>query len=172
MNSNDIRNLEPKAIWENFYALTQIPRPSGKKEQIGQYLEDFGKSLGLETLRDETGNVLIHKPATPGMEDRKAVVLQAHMDMSAQKNSHVSHDFEKDPIETRIDGEWVTANETTLGGDNGIGVAAAMAVMQSTGIPHPAVEMFITVDEETGMFGAFGPAARFSERRYPYQSRL
>ena len=156
MNSNDIRNLEPKAIWENFYALTQIPRPSGKKEQIGQYLEDFGKSLGLETLRDETGNVLIRKPATPGMEDRKAVVLQAHMDMVPQKNSHVSHDFEKDPIETRIDGEWVTANETTLGADNGIGVAAAMAVMQSTGIPHPAVEMFITVDEETGMFGAFG----------------
>ena len=156
MNSNDIRNLEPKAIWENFYGLTQIPRPSGKKEQIGQYLEDFGKSLGLETLRDETGNVLIRKPATPGMEDRKAVVLQAHMDMVPQKNSHVSHDFEKDPIQTKIEGEWVSANETTLGADNGIGVAAAMAVMQSTGIPHPAVEMFITVDEETGMFGAFG----------------
>ncbi|HNX88548.1 MAG TPA: aminoacyl-histidine dipeptidase [Paludibacteraceae bacterium] len=156
MNSNDIRNLEPKALWENFHGITQVPRPSGKKEQIGKYLEDFGKSLGLETLRDEIGNVLIRKPATPGMEDRKGVILQAHMDMVPQKNSHVNHDFEKDPIQTHIDGEWVTANETTLGADNGIGVAAAMAIMQSTGVAHPAIEMFITVDEETGMFGAFG----------------
>lgn len=156
MNSNDIRNLEPKALWENFHGITQVPRPSGKKEQIGKYLEDFGKSLGLETLRDEIGNVLIRKPATPGMEDRKGVILQAHMDMVPQKNSHVNHDFEKDPIQTHIDGEWVTANETTLGADNGIGVAAAMAIMQSTGIAHPAIELFITVDEETGMFGAFG----------------
>ena len=156
MNSNDIRNLEPKALWENFHGITQVPRPSGKKEQIGKYLEDFGRSLGLETLRDEIGNVLIRKPATPGMEDRKGVILQAHMDMVPQKNSHVNHDFEKDPIQTRIDGEWVTANETTLGADNGIGVAAAMAIMQSTGVAHPAIEMFITVDEETGMFGAFG----------------
>ncbi|MBP1664820.1 MAG: aminoacyl-histidine dipeptidase [Bacteroidetes bacterium] len=156
MNSNDIRNLEPKALWENFHGITQVPRPSGKKEQIGKYLEDFGKSLGLETLRDEIGNVLIRKPATPGMEDRKGVILQAHMDMVPQKNSHINHDFEKDPIQTHIDGEWVTANETTLGADNGIGVAAAMAIMQSTGVAHPAIEMFITVDEETGMFGAFG----------------
>lgn len=156
MSSKDIRNLEPKALWNNFYSLTQIPRPSGKKEKIGQFLVEFGKSLGLETLQDEIGNVLVRKPATPGMEDRQAVVLQSHMDMVPQKNSNVDHDFEKDPIEAFVDGEWVRANSTTLGADNGIGVAAAMSILQSTDIPHPAVEMFITVEEETGMFGAFG----------------
>lgn len=156
MSSKDIRNLEPKALWNNFYSLTQIPRPSGKKEKIGQFLVEFGKSLGLETLQDEIGNVLVRKPATPGMEDRQAVVLQSHMDMVPQKNSNVDHDFEKDPINAFVDGEWVRANSTTLGADNGIGVAAAMSILQSTDIPHPAVEMFITVEEETGMFGAFG----------------
>lgn len=156
MNSNDIRNLEPKALWNNFYSLTQIPRPSGRKEQIGAFLVDFGKSLGLETIQDAIGNVLVRKPATNGMEERKSVVLQAHMDMVPQKNSNVPHNFETDPIQTIIDGEWVRANQTTLGADNGIGVAAAMSILQSTNIPHPAIEMFITVDEETGMFGAFG----------------
>ena len=156
MSSKDIRNLEPKALWNNFYSLTQIPRPSGKKEEIGRFLVEFGQKLGLETLQDETGNVLVRKPATPGMEDRKAVVLQSHMDMVPQKNSNVDHNFEKDPIEAFVDGEWVRANNTTLGADNGIGVAAAMTILQSTDIPHPAIEMFITVDEETGMFGAFG----------------
>ena len=156
MSSKDIRNLEPKALWNNFYSLTQIPRPSGKKEEIGRFLVEFGQKLGLETLQDETGNVLVRKPATPGMESRKAVVLQSHMDMVPQKNSNVDHDFEKDPIDAFVDGEWVRANNTTLGADNGIGVAAAMTILQSTDIPHPAIEMFITVDEETGMFGAFG----------------
>lgn len=157
----DIRNLEPKVLWNNFYSLTQIPRPSGIKEEIGKFLVEFGKSLGLETLQDEIGNVLVRKPATPGMEDRKGVVLQSHMDMVPQKNSNVDHDFAKDPIQTIIEGEWVRANNTTLGADNGIGVAAAMAVLQSTDIPHPAVEMFITVDEETGMDGAFGLQPNF-----------
>jgi len=161
MNSNDIRQLEPKALWQHFYSLTQVPRPSGKKEPIATFLEDFGKSLGLETLRDEIGNVLIRKPATLGMENRKAVVLQAHMDMVPQKNSHVAHVFETDPIQAYIDGDWVTAKDTTLGADNGIGVAAAMAVLESKDIPHPAIEMFITVDEETGMFGAFGLQPNF-----------
>ena len=161
MNSNDIRQLEPKALWQHFYSLTQVPRPSGKKEPIATFLEDFGKSLGLETLRDQIGNVLVRKPATPGMENRKAVVLQAHMDMVPQKNSHVAHVFETDPIQAYIDGDWVTAKDTTLGADNGIGVAAAMAVLESTDIPHPAIEMFITVDEETGMFGAFGLQPNF-----------
>lgn len=156
MNKEDIRQLEPKALWQHFYSLTQVPRPSGKKEPIGTFLENYGKSLGLETLRDEIGNVLVRKPATPGMENRKAVVLQAHMDMVPQKNSHVAHNFETDPIQAYIDGDWVTAKDTTLGGDNGIGVAAAMAILESKDIPHPAIEMFITVDEETGMFGAFG----------------
>jgi len=161
MNANDIRQLEPKALWQNFYSLTQIPRPSHKKDEIGAFLENFGKSLGLETLRDEIGNVLVRKPATPGMEDRKAVILQAHMDMVPQKNSHIPHDFQKDPIDAYIDGEWVTARETTLGADNGIGLAAAMTVMQSKDLIHPAIEMFITVDEETGMFGAFGLQPNF-----------
>jgi dipeptidase D len=161
MNANDIRQLEPKAIWQNFYSLTQVPRPSHKKEEIGAFLENFGKSLGLETLRDEIGNVLVRKPATPGMENRKAVILQAHMDMVPQKNSNVPHDFQKDPIDAYIDGEWVTARDTTLGADNGIGLAAAMSVMQSKDIKHPAIEMFITVDEETGMFGAFGLQPNF-----------
>lgn len=156
MNKEDIRQLEPKALWQHFYSLTQVPRPSGKKEPIGTFLENYGKSLGLETLRDEIGNVLVRKPATPGMENRKAVVLQAHMDMVPQKNSHVAHNFETDPIQAYIDGDWVTAKDTTLGGDNGIGVAAAMAILESKDIPHPAIEMLITVDEETGMFGAFG----------------
>lgn len=157
----DIRNLEPKALWNNFYSLTRIPRPSGKKEQIGNFLENFGKSLGLETLRDESGNVLVRKPATPGMENRKGVVLQAHMDMVPQKNSGIAHNFETDPIEAYVDGDWVTAKDTTLGADNGIGLAAAMALLESKNIPHPAIEMFITVDEETGMHGAFGLKAGF-----------
>ncbi len=161
MTSNDIRQLEPKALWQNFYSLTQVPRPSHKKEEIGAFLENFGKSLGLETLRDEIGNVLVRKPATDGMENRKSVVLQAHMDMVPQKNSNVSHDFQTDPINAYIDGEWVTAMDTTLGADNGIGLAAAMSILQSSGIPHPAIEMFITVDEETGMFGAFGLQPNF-----------
>ncbi len=153
---SDIRQLEPKALWNHFYSLTQVPRPSGKKEPIGTFLENFGKSLGLETLRDEIGNVLVRKPATPGMEDRKAVVLQAHMDMVPQKNSGIAHNFETDPIEAYIDGDWVTAKDTTLGADNGMGISAAMAVLASSDIAHPAIEMFITVDEETGMHGAFG----------------
>ena len=156
MSSKDILNLEPKAVWKNFHSITQIPRPSGKKEEIGKFLVDFGKSLGLEAMQDEIGNVLVRKPATSGMENRKSVILQAHMDMVPQKNSDVKHDFEKDPIQTIVDGEWVRANNTTLGADNGIGVAAAMAVLESTDIPHPAIEMFITADEETGMYGAFG----------------
>lgn len=158
---NDIRNLSPQALWQHFHSLTQIPRPSGLKEPIGNFLVAFGKSLGLETLQDEIGNVLVRKPATPGMEDRKAVVLQAHMDMVPQKNTGVDHDFETDTIQTIIDGEWVRAQDTTLGADNGIGVAAAMAVLESTDIPHPAIEMFITVDEETGMYGAFGLQPNF-----------
>ena len=153
---NDIHKLQPTALWQHFYSLTRIPRPSGKKELIGKFLEDFGRSLGLETIKDEIGNILVRKPATKGMEDRKAVVLQAHMDMVPQKNSGIQHNFETDPILAYVEGEWVTAKDTTLGADNGIGVAAAMAILESRDIPHPDIEMFITVDEETGMHGAFG----------------
>lgn len=156
MKANDIRNLEPKNLWDIFYNITQIPRPSGKKDEISAFLIQFGKDLGLETVVDETGNVLIRKPATPGMEDKQCVALQAHMDMVPQKNSGIAHNFETDPIQAYIDGHWVTATDTTLGADNGIGLAAALAVLKATDIVHPAIEAFVTVDEETGMVGAFG----------------
>lgn len=154
--SNEITNLEPKALWENFYKLTQIPRPSNHEDQIQEFAYNFGKSLGLETIKDEVGNIIIRKPATPGMEDKKGVIFQGHLDMVPQKNSDKDHDFTKDPIETMIDGEWVTANGTTLGADNGIGVAAAMAVLASKEIVHGPIEALFTATEETGMDGAEG----------------
>jgi len=153
----EICNLEPKALWENFYNICQIPHPSKHEEKIRAYLVEFGKGLGLETIVDGVGNVIIRKPATAGMENRKGVVLQGHMDMVPQKNNDKAHDFEKDPIETIIgeDG-WIRANGTTLGADNGIGCAAGMAVLQSKDIAHGLIEVLITTDEETGMTGAFG----------------
>ena len=151
-----MRNLEPKGLWESFYSLTQIPRPSGKRKEIADFLVSYGKSLGLETLQDEIGNVLIRKPASPGMENHPGVILQGHMDMVPQKNSDKVFDFEKDPIEAYIEdnGEWVTANGTTLGADNGIGVATAMAILADKNVVHPPLEAFFTTDEETGMYGA------------------
>ena len=153
-----IRNLEPKSVWNNFYALTQIPRPSGHTQKVAKFLVKFGKDLGLEAFQDECGNVIIRKPATPGMEDRKGIVLQAHMDMVPQKNNDKKHDFTKDPIETRIvhhdDGDWVYANGTTLGADDGLGVAAAMSVLESKTLKHGPIEALFTVDEETRMVGA------------------
>jgi len=154
--SNEISTLTPNDVWENFYQLTRIPRPSHHEEQIRKFIFDFGKSLGLETIQDETGNVIIRKPATAGMEKRKGVILQGHLDMVPQKNSDKDHDFAKDPIETIIDGEWVRANGTTLGADNGIGVAAAMAVLASKDLAHGPVEALFTATEETGMDGAIG----------------
>ncbi len=154
--SNEILQLNPKALWKNFYSLTQIPRPSKKEDQIREFIYNFGKNLGLETIQDEVGNVIIRKPATPGMENRKGVILQGHLDMVPQKNSDKKHDFEKDPIETIIDGEWVRANGTTLGADNGMGVAAAMAVLESKDMQHGPIEALFTSDEETGMTGATG----------------
>jgi len=154
--SADIQNLDPKALWKNFYKLTRIPRPSKKEGKIIQFIKEFGEELGLDTSVDAVGNVLIRKPATPGMENRKTVVLQGHLDMVPQKNSDKQFDFEKDPIEPLIDGEWVKANGTTLGSDNGIGVAAAMTVLESKDLQHGPIEALFTVDEETGMTGAFG----------------
>lgn len=152
-----MKNLEPKSLWENFYSLTQIPRPSGKKEEISAFLANYGRSLGLETIVDEIGNVIIRKPASAGYENHPGVILQGHMDMVPQKNSDKVFDFEKDPIEAYVEdnGEWVTANGTTLGADNGIGVAAAMAILADKDVVHPPLEAFFTVDEETGMYGAF-----------------
>ena len=152
----DILKLEPKALWQNFYDLTQIPRPSKHEEKIQAFALEFGEKLGLETTRDAVGNIIIRKPATPGMEGRKGVILQAHLDMVPQKNSSMQHDFEKDAIDAFIDGDWVKAKGTTLGSDNGIGAAAAMAVLQADDIAHGPLEVLLTSDEETGMTGANG----------------
>jgi dipeptidase D len=153
---NDIRNLEPKILWNNFHAITQIPHPSKKEKKIVEFMVAFGKSHNLETIVDKVGNVIIRKPATKGMENRKGVIFQTHLDMVPQKNSDKKHDFEKDPIETIIDGDWVRANGTTLGSDNGIGVAATMAVLASKDLIHGPLEALFTIDEETGMTGVFG----------------
>jgi dipeptidase D len=153
--SNSITNLEPKILWKHFYNLTQIPRPSKHEKAAADFVFNFGKQLGLETIVDEAGNVIIRKPATPGLENRKGIILQGHLDMVPQKNSDKKHDFEKDPIEAYIDGDWVTADGTTLGADNGIGVAAAMAVLEDKSLVHGPIEALFTIDEETGMTGAF-----------------
>ncbi len=153
---SDIRKLEPKPLWNYFHEITQIPHPSKKEKKIIEFMKEFGKKNNLETVVDKVGNVIIRKPATKGMEKRKCVIFQTHLDMVPQKNSDKKHDFEKDPIETIIDGDWVKANGTTLGSDNGIGVAATMAVLASKDIPHGPLEALFTIDEETGMTGVFG----------------
>ena len=160
--NNDILNLEPKAIWKNFSALNSVPRPSKKEEKVRQFIIKFGEDLGLKVETDEVGNVLIKKSAYPGMEDRKTVVMQSHLDMVCQKNNDVEFDFDTQGIEMYIeDNRFVTANGTTLGADNGIGVATIMAILESKDIPHPAIEAFFTIDEETGMTGALGLKAGF-----------
>ena len=152
---NEIANLQPSCIWRNFDALTKVPRPSGHLEKVQQFLLDFAKRVEVEAFIDEGNNIVMKKPATPGMERRKVVLMQAHMDMVPQKSPESNHNFETDPIETYIDGEgWVRAKGTTLGADNGLGVAAIMAVMEATDLQHGPVEGLITADEETGMFGA------------------
>lgn len=151
---SEIRNLNPKAVWDIFQNLCDIPHPSKSEEKIRQYVKSFGEKLGLETIVDEIGNVIIKKPATKGMEDRMTVVLQGHLDMVPQKNNDVKHDFITDPIQPYIDGEWVRAKSTTLGADNGIGVAATMAILQDNTLEHGPIEALFTIDEETGMTGA------------------
>lgn len=154
--SVEIKDLSPKPVWGYFYDLTQIPRPTGHMEAVTRFMMSFGKGLGLETLQDEVGNVLIRKPAAPGMEGRKTVTLQAHMDMVPQKNASVKHDFEKDPIDAYIEGDWVKARETTLGADDGMGVALAMAILADKELKHGPIEALFTIDEEQSMDGAFG----------------
>lgn len=148
--------LAPHAVWDNFYQLTQIPRPSKHEQAIQDFMLNFGKTLGLESFRDDVGNIIIRKPATTGYENRPGVVLQSHLDMVPQANSDSTHDFTKDPIDAYVDGDWVTARGTTLGADNGIGVAAIMAVLAADDIAHGPIEALLTCDEETGMTGAFG----------------
>ena len=151
---SEIANLKPAAIWRNFHALTQVPRPSGHLEKVQQFLLDWAKEHNVEAFQDPAGNIVMRKPATPGYEDRKVVLLQAHMDMVPQKTPESTHNFETDPIETYIEDGWVHARGTTLGSDDGIGVAAIMGVMESTDLKHGPVEALITRDEETGMYGA------------------
>lgn len=154
--NEEIRNLKPKALWNKFADLNAVPRPSKKEERVIAFMKDFGKSLGLETIEDEVGNVIIRKPATKGMEDRKAVVLQSHLDMVHQKNNDTDFNFDTEGIEMYVDGDWVRAKGTTLGADNGLGVATIMAILESHEIEHPALEALFTIDEETGMTGAKG----------------
>ncbi|OAD92772.1 cytosol nonspecific dipeptidase [Aequorivita soesokkakensis] len=154
--NEEIRNLKPKVLWNNFADLNAVPRPSKKEERVIAFMKDFGKSLGLETMEDEVGNVIIRKPATKGMEDRKAVVLQSHLDMVHQKNNDTNFNFDTQGIEMVVDGDWVRAKGTTLGADNGLGVATIMAILESNEIEHPAIEALFTIDEETGMTGAKG----------------
>lgn len=154
--SAEIKNLSPQPVWGYFYDLTQIPRPTGHMEAVTRFMVAFGNELGLETLQDEVGNVLIRKPAYPGMEDHKTVTMQSHLDMVPQKNSSVKHDFLTDPIDAYIDGDWVTAHDTTLGADNGMGTAYAMAVLADKSLKHGPLEALFTIDEEVGMDGAVG----------------
>ncbi len=151
----NVRDLSPSAVWNNFEDLNAVPRPSKKEEKVIQFIKDFGKNLSLETYVDSAGNVIIKKPATSGMESKKTVILQSHLDMVHQKNSDTDFDFLTQGIESFIDGDWVTAKGTTLGADNGMGVAAIMTLLASKDISHPAIEGLFTIDEETGMTGAF-----------------
>lgn len=160
MNS-EIRNLEPKAIWKNFADLNAVPRPSKKEERVIAFMVEFGKKLNLETIVDNVGNVIIKKRATSGFENRKTVVMQSHLDMVHQKNSDTIFDFDTQGIEMKIEGDWVKAKGTTLGADNGLGVAAIMSVLEATTIEHPAIEALFTIDEETGMTGAMGLEAGY-----------
>ena len=152
--SQEIRNLEPKALWNKFADLNAVPRPSKKEDRVIQFMKDFGNALGLETFEDEIRNVIIRKPATIGMENRKTIVLQGHLDMVHQKNADTVFDFDNQGIDMYVDGDWVRARGTTLGADNGLGVAMIMAILESKELSHPSIEALFTIDEETGMTGA------------------
>lgn len=152
--SEAVRQLEPSQLWKNFADLNEVPRPSRKEERVIQFMMDFGKRLGFETINDHIGNVIIKKPASPGMESKTSIVMQSHLDMVHQKNNDTNFDFDKEGIKMLVDGDWVKADGTTLGADNGIGVATIMALLESTDIDHPAIDALFTIDEETGMTGA------------------
>ena len=159
--SAEIKNLSPKPVWDYFYSLTQIPRPTGHTEAVTRFVESVGNALGLETLRDGVGNVLIRKPASPGRENHKTVTLQAHLDMVPQKNASVQHDFLTDPIDAYVEDGWVKARGTTLGADNGIGASLALAVLADDTLEHGPIEALFTIDEEQSMDGAFGLKPNF-----------
>ncbi len=159
--SSEIRKLQPNRLWNNFSDLNAVPRPSKKEDRVRQFMVDFGNKLNLETIVDPVGNVIIKKPATAGMEDRKTVVMQSHLDMVCQKNNDTDFDFDTMGIKMWINDDWVKAEGTTLGADNGIGVASIMSILESTDIAHPAIEGLFTIDEETGMTGALGLQAGY-----------
>mgnify|MGYP002639921284 CR=1 FL=1 len=159
--SNEVRNLEPKNVWKHFSDLNEVPRGSKKEERVIKFMVAFGNKLGLETVVDPIENVIIKKPATAGMENRKTIVMQSHLDMVHQKNNETVFDFDNEGIKMYLDGDWVKADGTTLGADNGLGVASIMAILESTNIPHPAIEALFTIDEETGMTGAQGLEAGY-----------
>ncbi|UMB61389.1 aminoacyl-histidine dipeptidase [Lutibacter sp. A80] len=161
--NNDIRILEPKELWNNFADLNAVPRGSKKEERVIQFMVDFGNNLNLKTVVDPVGNVIIKKPASKGMENRKTIVMQSHLDMVHQKNADTVFNFDTEGIKMKIEGDWVTAEGTTLGADNGLGVAAIMSVLASKDIKHPAIEALFTIDEETGMTGAMGLQAGYLE---------
>ena len=150
---SEIKNLQPVEVWKNFDLLTQVPRPSGHLEKVQKFLLDWAAEKGVEAFKDDAGNIIMRKPATPGMENRKPVTLQGHMDMVPQKAKASNHNFETDPIRTRIEGEWVYATDTTLGADDGMAVATIMAIMEADNLKHGPIEGFITADEETTMYG-------------------
>ena len=154
--NKELLNLKPERLWYYFTEILKIPRPSKREEKIAEYLIKFGQKHNLETIQDETGNILIRKPASKGKENVKSIVLQSHIDMVCEKNSDIVHDFDRDPIQAWIDGEWVKAKGTTLGADDGIGIAAQLAILESNDIEHGPIECFFTIDEETGLTGAFG----------------
>ena len=154
--NEEIRGLEPKVLWNKFADLNAVPRPSKKEERVIEFIKNFGNNLNLKTEVDSVGNVVIYKPATEGMENRKKIVLQAHLDMVHQKNNDTDFDFDSQGIDMYVDGDWVRAKGTTLGADNGLGVATMMAILESDSIEHPAIEALFTIDEETGMTGAKG----------------
>lgn len=164
--SSQVRDLEPTPLWNHFADLNAVPRPSKKEEKVIAFMMEFGRGLGLETEKDETGNVIIRKPATAGLEDRPVIALQSHLDMVHQKNAETQFDFDSEGIRMRVEGDWVRAEGTTLGADNGIGVAAIMAILASKDTPHPALEALFTIDEETGMTGAKGFQGELLKARF------
>jgi len=161
MQNIAVRNQEPQLLWNHFADINAIPRASKKEEKIIEFMVDFGEKLGLETIVDPVGNVIIRKPSSPGMENRKTVVLQSHLDMVHQKNADTDFDFDTEGIQMYVDGDWVRAKGTTLGADNGLGVAAIMSVLSSDTVIHPPLEALFTIDEETGMTGAQGLQAGY-----------
>src|ERR1035437_1100726 len=152
--STTVKNLQPTELWNHFTDLNAVPRGSKKEEKVIEFIKNFGEKLGLKTIKDEVGNVIIYKPASPGMEKLTTIVLQSHLDMVHQKNATTNFNFDTQGIEMIVDGDWVKANGTTLGADNGIGVASIMTLLAAKTIPHPAIEALFTIDEETGMTGA------------------